>query len=452
MRRFHIIAVTPDLARTLVIETAAGWLLPWFDDDPRVALPHQIESILRPLVSKADIVHEAPLPDVASAHGVVQGYCAIATVAPALSADATFLENSDLQVRPAVLGFQRKAWLWALHRLRAPTSDFDCWSQVTEALAWVERHVATRVGTRVVSMMRHRCSRNEYVVRLETMGGRMYFKGGSERVADEGGLTVLLHALDPTVVPETVALDVMAGRWIYRELPGTLLSESTLTMSTVTGVVSALARLQKLTVGATSVRDHLASRSVNAVDLFLAADGIVQSTFGKCVNGQQKADERARLIDAWLSSRDALVERCLTVDRLKMPRCLVPSDFWPRNILTTPYGVGFIDLERCYWGYPFLPLWRYLHEVERALQPAERAGGQIESAFVTAWADVVAPQDMTAAFAELPLLGRLFDLLLASRELDSRERDLGSLLSKAFRADLLSRHVRRLLGDLLERP
>jgi hypothetical protein len=451
MRRFHVIATTPDLASTLVIETAAGWLLPWLDDNPKVELPKQIERMLRPLVSTFDVVHEAPLPDVASAQDIVQGYCAVVADGPPLSAHVTFVANSDLEVRPAVLMFQRQAWSLALERLRAPVADFDSATKVMDALAWIERQVTARAEGRVLSMTRHRCSRHEYVVRLESTVGTMYFKGGTERVADEGVLTALLHALDARVVPQTLALDVAAGRWIYRELPGKLLSESMLTMDAVTEIVRVLARLQKRAVASPSVCGHLAARRLTAVDLFEAADRTLRTTFGHdfdSANGAHDVHEIARVAASWRSSRDALLERCITIDRLNIPCSLVLSDFWSRNILQTQEGVGFIDLERCYWSYPFLPLWRFTSEVERTLKTGGVARAQVESAFVAAWSDVVSPDDMRTALAELPLLGRLFNLQLISRELDLRERDLGTPLSFRHRAVALSRQVHRVLDSL----
>jgi hypothetical protein len=456
MRRFHIVCVTRDLAKTLVIETAAGWLLPWLDDNPTLELPEQVQTILRPLVASIDIVHEAPLPDTVTADQIVQGYCLVVTSHQSSSssssspANSKLVANSELSVRPALLRFQHQAWLLAMERLHAPIADFDSVTQVEAALEWVARRVAECSRGRVQSIIRHRCSRHEYVARLDTTSGTMYFKGGVERVADEGVLTALLHALDATIVPETLAIDVGSGRWIYRELPGSLMAGSSPTMSTVLDVVSVLTGLQKRAVTAPAVRDQLRARCLTAVDLFEAADRTIQSVFARGVSGDQNVDDAASVIESWRSEKDEMFERCLGVDRIGIPRSLAFSDFWSRNILQTPGGgIGFIDLERCYWSYPFLPLWRLGRDVEDALETGGVARARIESAFVTAWSDVVAPSDMTTALAELPLLGRLFALLIASREIDLRERDLGSPLPPQRRAPVLLRQVRRLLDGLV---
>ena len=435
MRRFHLIGVSPDLSRTLAIQTSAGWLLPWMDDNPRVGLPAQVHAILSPMVSTLYILHEAPLQDARSTNQILQGYCAVLASGTILSKHVQFVANIDLLVMPSVLSLQREGWLLALQRLRAPVADFDCRARVAAALAWAECQVRSHTGADVLSMARHRCSRHEYVVRLETTKGRMYFKGGRERVADEGVLTHQVHGLHPSVVPETVALDLAAGRWIYRELPGSTLVGSTLTMSTALSVVPVLVELQKRAAQSSAVRQHLSTRCLSAVDLIELTDRIVRSE---------------QINEGWPSSLYTLVERCLAIDGLNLPSGLVLSDLWAHNILITPTGVGFIDLERSYWTLPFLSLWRFIQDVEGALQTGGVARTRIEAAFVSAWADVVNPRDMTTALNELPLLGRLFDLLLASRELDLRERDLGSPLPTGARATVLSRHVRRLLESALD--
>jgi hypothetical protein len=450
MRRFHIVCVTRDLEKTLVIDTAAGWLLPWLDDNPILELPEQVGTMLRPFLASFDIVHEAPLPDTATPDRIAQGYCVVVTSDQPSSAHGRLVANAELSRRPAILHFQQQAWWLALERLRAPVANFDSSAQVDAALEWAECQAAGCLRGRVLSMIRHRCSRHEYVLRIETTHGTMYFKGGVERVADEGVLTQLLHALDATVVPETLAIDVGAGRWIYRELAGALMAGSSLTMSTVLDVVSVLAGLQKRALASPPVRDHLRSQSLTAVDLFEQTDRTIESVCERSVIGGRNIDDTVSVVKSWRSERGEMFERCVSVDRLGIPQTLAFSDFWSRNILTTPDGgIGFIDLERCYWSYPFFPLWRFSHEVEQALQAGGAARTQMESAFVTTWSDVVSPRDMTTALGELPLLGRLFGLLIASRELELRERDLGSPLPLERRARVLLRQVRRLLDGLV---
>jgi hypothetical protein len=356
------------------------------------------------------------------------------------------IPDADLLTTPAVIPLQRHAWQLATSRTRSPVAEFDSWPQVAAAFQWAEEQIHQRADARVLSSRRHRCQRYEYVVRFETTAGVKHFKAGVNRVADEGLLTGLLSALAPGSLPETLAIDAAQGRWIYHELGGELLIDPSLTIETAGEAVSALALLQKRAAIDPGVRRHLGSRRLTMTGLFALVDQIVERGVGLDIQSSNPdVDESEALIDAWRRRRDALRRRCVDVDLLELPHSLVLSDFWPRNVLRTPCGIGFIDVERSYWSLPFLPLWQFAHAVERMLRVGEPLQRRIESAFVDAWADVVPPSAMRRALTDLPLLGRLFGLLLTSRELDLQERELGAALSASYRADVLSKPLDRLL-------
>jgi hypothetical protein len=443
MRRYHIIAVTPDFTQTLVSPTSAGWLLPWLDDNPRLTLPTQIDLFLRSLTTACELVHEAPLPVVAG-DPVRQGYCLVLVSAPIVSKHVELASNIELESRPALLSLQRHAWRLALERLRRPMADFDSLAQVNDALGWAVDQIGRRACACVTSTMRHRCSRYEYVVRFETTRKPMYFKGGVARVADEAVLTGLLQTPGRQDVPETLAMDVAKGRWIYRELEGTPLAGENLTAANAAAVIPALVGLQQRSMSTPHARTHLHARRMSARDLFDAAERLVETVIAASPLPGRDAENVTRLADQWRENRHSVLDRCCAVDQLKLPRTMVLSDFEPRNIIVSSGHVGFIDLERCYWSYPCLSLWRFVHAVD-ALQTGGVARMQIESAFVAGWSDVVAPDDMRRALAEMPLLGGLFELVLASSELDIRERELGSVLPISYRATALAPRLQRLL-------
>jgi hypothetical protein len=454
MRCFHVVGVTEDLTHTLVIRTTAGWLLPWLNDNPQEELPLQTEAMLRRMVSTSVLVHEAPLPLGPTLDHVVHGYCCALVRGPLYGTDIAAVAHTELSVTRAIIPLQRQAWEFALGRLRAPVADFDSGPRVAAALEWAERQIIGHARARVLSMTRHRCSRHEYVMCVDTTQGMMYFKGGLERVADEGVLTGLLSALDAQAVPATLAIDVTQGRWVYLELRGDLLIGPQLTVKSAALAAAALAALQKRTLAAPTVRDHLRARRLTAIDLFDAIDLIVHDV-ADCHNAAVDQDTAGRpdvdleglegALDTWRANRGAILERCSAVDRLNLPLVFVPSDFWPRNVVVTADGIGFIDVERSYWSLPILSLWRFTHEVERILQTDGIARGRIESAFSTGWADIITLTDMTRALAELPLLGGLFSVLLLSRDLDQQERDLGSQMPAPHRAIVLLGQLRQAL-------
>jgi hypothetical protein len=72
----------------------------------------------------------------------------------------------------------------------------------------------------------------------------------------------------------------------------------------------------------------------------------------------------------------------------------------------------------------------------------------ITRAFAAAWRDIIPPDRMNASIVQLPLLGALFGLLLASRDLDLDEQSLGSALSPDYRAQRLAPHVRQVLKEV----
>jgi hypothetical protein len=128
----------------------------------------------------------------------------------------------------------------------------------------------------------------------------------------------------------------------------------------------------------------------------------------------------------------------------------VLSDFWSRNILVTRGGIGFIDLEESYWSNPWLPLWRLLHEADQALTPAGRARPVAMEAYVSEWADTIAPETMRRAGAQLPILGRLFSVLLVQRDLRAVQRDADQALPAWYLRRTFQPYVQALVDTVHE--
>jgi hypothetical protein len=499
-RRFHLVALTTDLTRVLAMQTPAGWLLPMLQDDGRSELPDQVEGLLKQFVSGADMVHEtATVADLRNASlDCYQGVCvavisgdaaeAAPGVVPAASAAVVPIATDELLARPAVLPAQREALASAVARQRAPVGRFDSASQVADALAWAGREVARVEGATVDAIDRHRCARHEYVVRLHKAAGQpaersgaggdasaddagrkatLYFKGGRERVDDEALLTVLLWGMRPSQFPRTVAVDPQHDRWIYRELEGELLVGDRLTLTRAVAAVRSLASLQRqVTREGAAVREHLARRSMNAVEMFARVDAIVchasatagagttagaDATAGAGVTTDADAAAGAGALSRWPAESGSVRQACEDIDSLGLPRSLVLSDFWGRNIVLTELGdgsegIGFIDLEHSYWSYPFLSLGRFLGEVTRRLPEVAEARATLEQAFIEEWTAMVPAEVMARGVNGLPFLGRLFGVLLESRECDLLERSLDAELPPGYRAARLAGPIDAVLG------
>jgi hypothetical protein len=441
-RRFHIVAVTPDLQEALAVQTSAGWLLPCLDDNPHHELPSQVEVLLERFADSAEMIHEAPLAQ-APAIADATDACILATLGRVAigSSRVRLRPIADLLSGRALLPLQYQALTASVARLTYPQAPFDSPRQVSAVRAWIDEQIASHTGSECLSITRHRCCRYEYVIACESVAGRMYFKGGRDRITDEAAITELLWRLDPQRFPQTVALDRANDRWLYRALPGELLIGARLTLDSAVDAVRTLASVQKramtLSVEA-HFTDHAKHRHMNGVELLDQVDRMVE-----------RIDPPTTLRERWTTAVDHIRLICETLDALHLPQTLVLSDFWSRNILQTPAGFGFIDLEQSYWSYPFLSLWKFLREVEHHLHARGQARAQLQRAFVDEWQDVVPASTMTRAFEHLPLLERLFSLLVVSRELDLEERGLGGALPNHYRSQRLATHIERCLEEVV---
>jgi hypothetical protein len=437
VRRYHVIAFTPDLGHALAIRTSAGWLLPRLDGDTRLDLPRQLHATLSDIAADVEVIHEALVAADKPAK-VYHGYCTALVSPPIRHPDITAVSVSELLSVPSLVPLQRQALMTALSRLKMPVAPFDAASQVNAALTWAEQQIG-RTGARILSTVRHRCARHEYAVQFLTTHGTFHFKAGPDRVPDEARLTDRLWSISPRQFPQTFAIDDREQRWLYKELRGNVLMEDNLSVETASASVRAYAALQKRAGRSPAVEDHLAGRRLKAFDLLERVDVVLQHAR----RHPAASEVDARPFDEWCKIGDAVADTCTRIDAWGLPMTLALSDFWPGNVIATPEGFGFIDLEYSFWSYPFLSLWLFLNDVERFLRADGAARHAIEVAFVAAWADVVPPADMTRALRYLPLLGRLLRLLVESRRLDLRERGFGLELPAWYRIAYLAPFVKR---------
>lgn len=440
-RRFHLVAVSEDLSRTLAFSTPAGWLLPWLDDSGQAPLPAQVDSLLQRFASRGEMIHEAPLPP-DSLPNPVQASCVAVVSEPTAGSGAIAVSNDRLHESHFLIAQQRNAWLDGIRRLARPSAPFDSHQQVRAILDWAAQHIASPDGLAPV-MARHRCMRDEYVVRCETASRTSYLKAGPSRVADEAATTEVLWSLAPRQIPKTLTVDRERHLWLYEALAGEPLTGSRLTVDAASAATRALASLQKKARSSAALRDHLSNRSTTAVELFRRVNGVVGRA---CETFASQAE--CPIYSKWLERTDQMLSSCETVDRLGLPTTLVLTDFWPRNILATRHGIGFIDLEQSYWSYPLLSLGKFQYEIERVLRTGGTASGKALQAYIDEWADTVPPTTMGRALTVLPFVERLLNLLLMSHELDLHEQRLDAPLLSSYRVSQLSVGLERVLAGL----
>lgn len=434
--RHHLVTLTAGASHAVALRTATGWLLPAQDKAPDRELPEQVSDHMSRVIGQVETVHEAPLT--ATRNSPIDEFYFVSRInETARASTIAMVPTAELLGTPALLPIQREALAVAIARETTPSAPFDSANRVADALTWARTRAAAGTGARVITVIPHRCARHEYVARLKTESGMLCFKGGLDRVKDEGRLTQMLWTVSPNQFPCTIAVDESRAWWLYRELEGELLVESRLTLDTACAALRALAALQKRVATCHPIERHFAGRTMNASDLLMRAHEVVAVS---CAG-------RPELLDEWLGRRQEWTDICSWVDGLGIPSTLVPSDFWGRNLLLTRDGIGFIDLENCYWSHPWLPLLRFIREVEGAVGTSSEVGEAMTNAFVSAWASHVPPETMRRALAHLPLLARLFNLLLVNHEVMLRQRELGAAdgLPDWFRAAHLEPFIRRVL-------
>lgn len=402
--------------------------------------------MLTSVVTSFDIVHVAPVSFDSSGESS-HWYC-LARVSGSLVSDRiTDVALTELSGTKPLLAIQQQALRLSLQRLQAPDAPFDSPARVDDALQWAEREIRDRIDSgdsATLATTRHRCGRHEYVVRMQTTAGAVYFKSGRARARDEGVLTRLLHRLSPHRFPETLALDTAAHHWLYRELAGEPLNGPAFTADRALMAVSALVSVQKQALATPAIHDHLIDREMNATQLLEKVDDAIRDAWR---SPGPNADSYG-VFHQWCATAtaDQLQTICHTVDGCGVPLTLTLSDFWTPNVIWTPAAsVGFIDLEMSCWSCPMLSLWRFVQDTEQRLGRDSRIRERIYEAFTRGWSEAIAPETMTSLLAQLPLLGSLFTILLFSGSLDSRAAALGAELPPGYRAYQLVPHIQKVL-------
>jgi hypothetical protein len=438
----HLLALTRDRDGVLAIHTDAGWLLPRAEHAGQSStLASAIDAVLRRLSATAQIIHWAPLASGAGGASAGPGavdrqmYAIASLSGPVVSSGAKDTPFESLLSTPALLPVQRDAVQTAVSRLRAPRLPFDSEDQVAAALEWATRAIAA-TGAQVIAAAAHRCARSSRVVRFDTTVGRMYLKAGRGRASDEARLCDLLAAIAPRRFPTTAALDTDQECWLYHAMEGEPLTGSRLSVARAMAAVDALVDLQKRTMTAAAIKTHLSTRCLRAQDLMARVCEAIERIW----------HDDAGPIEQWRTFIGLATRSCARLDELDVPLTLAFSDFWTENILMTPDGIGFIDVENAYWTFPFVPLWRFGRDVDRQLRTGGIIRRRLEQRLVEAWADTVDRRVMTQALAGFPLLGRLFGLLMASADLDRYEQELGGPLPASYRATQLRARLMSLMA------
>jgi hypothetical protein len=453
VRTVYLVATTQDFKRIAVVKGRRGWQLPRWDGSKRIPPGRDEPLPLTAHINPTDIVHWSRLPprDFADTDGDM--YCLavlgkrVGGLADERLDEFVLLDREHALTQNLLSGREQLAVVLSLSRAEAPVAAFDSHEEVRATIAWAEHQIAEAACSPITAIARYRHDRHDLIVRIQTGPDAMYLKSGKERFTDEARLTQLLHALLPDYVPETIAAEPSTHRWLYREMPGVMMSTVPVDHHTTVAAVRALVSIQQATLDSEHIARHVAARRQTAIDLYRAVDSYVEHAW----HSVHPSDALASVADTWTSLRDAMLRACAAVDQLDVPLALVPSDYWSQNILITPRGIGIIDLGNSFWSHPVLPLWRLVRDTKRRISrngDVSAAGVSIRaaigSAFIDAWSSLVPARVMTRAIEQLWLIGRLFGIQIAALDLDLAEQSLGMDLPPAYRAARLADRIRDL--------
>lgn len=224
------------------------------------------------------------------------------------------------------------------------------------------------------------------VVRLETAGGRIYFKASFSIFRHEPALTVALAERHPDLVTEPVAVDERRAWLLMRELRGSQLGDAD--AGTWSSGLRAIATIHRR-----SVDDLAELAQAGAVDRTLAT--LSRDLDAVLVAADLDDDLRAGL-DAVRARLERLPE---LLARGPLPETLVHGDLHPWNLMLDGDRLRIFDWSDACISYPLFDLATFL---PRAEDPAVRA--DLHDAYLDAWTDI-APLEELRALADdaLPL-------------------------------------------------
>ena len=294
------------------------------------------------------------------------------------------LEQADAAVLvPAALRDDVERWL--AEQLGAPVPDArPPWSRpgwFPDVERWV-RETATACGLRPtggVEVVEHWPLSS--VLRLETDGGRVFFKAVFSIFRHEPVVTAQLSARHPALTPELLAIDEGRGWMLMTELRGSPIGDQD--VSRWGEGLRAAASIHKAWIG------HDAELfSLGAHDRTLSA---LERDIATTLDAIELSSEDRRRLEASLPT---FARASAELGGGAVPETLVHGDLHPWNVMAAEEGVRIFDWSDSCVSYPFFDLATYLERTDD-----EQARTALLAAYLEVWSDT-APIGELRALAE----------------------------------------------------
>ncbi|MDH4339328.1 MAG: aminoglycoside phosphotransferase family protein [Thermoleophilia bacterium] len=296
---------------------------------------------------------------------------------------------------------------WIAEQLGAPVPDArPSWSRpgwLAQASLWI-RETATACGLRPtgdLEVVGHWPLSS--VLRLETDGGKVFFKAVFPIFGHEPAVTAQLSARHPTLMPELLAIDKSRGWMLMRELQGTLIGDQDL--SRWGEGLRAAASIHKAWIGRAAELLSLGvhDRTLQALERDLAAgfDAVELSS-----------EDRLRL----KASLPTFVRASAELGAGAVPETLVHGELHPWNVMATDEGVRIFDWSDSCVSHPFFDLLTYLERVDD-----EQSRGAVLNAYLEVWSDTAPMGELLALAACAHPLALMHHSISCSRILDAME-------------------------------
>jgi len=251
------------------------------------------------------------------------------------------------------------------------------------------------------SFRQYNASPSFNLIRFETTGSAVWFKGVGEPNRREFPITVKLAELFPSFMPEVLGTKSEWNGWLSREVQGKNLGEAK-DLALWEQAAADLARLQ-----IESISESESILQLGTHDLRFDALSPAIEPFFDVVG--RVMDEQPKVPPAILSREELSLLRVLVGDALtlladlRIPNTLGHLDLNPGNILVSGHRCIFLDWAETYVGHPFFSLEYLLAHFGRGVDANPYDRSRMVDAYTAPWRRMVSNDRITEGLVLTPL-------------------------------------------------